>query len=96
MKFLKVFYKKEKMFWNRTILMKKKIGWIGFLIATIVIAIAHYTKDGKYKGDSSVGHKVQIMVDIKDGIATTIKNRFAFKGQTMKIFEVNSDDSQKS
>jgi len=40
----KVFYQKEKLFWNRTREMKdeKEISFIGFLIATVIISIGHY------------------------------------------------------
>jgi hypothetical protein len=33
---------KERIFWKRTISMKKKIGWFGFLIALVFITLAHY------------------------------------------------------
>jgi len=32
-----IFIKKEKKFWLRTFEMKKKIGWIGFIIALLFI-----------------------------------------------------------
>ena len=39
---LKVVAKKEKVHWKRIVLMKEKIGWIGFIILTILISIWHY------------------------------------------------------
>jgi len=39
----KVFYKKEKVFWNRTINIKQEnVSWFQFLIALIFLTIQHY------------------------------------------------------
>lgn len=39
----KVFFKKEKIFWNRTLNIKnEKISWFQFLIALIFLTIQHY------------------------------------------------------
>jgi hypothetical protein len=39
---IKVFLLKEKAFWKRTLTMKKKMSWLGFIIGTSFIAVAHY------------------------------------------------------
>lgn len=39
---IKVFVLKESKFWKRTWTMRKKLSWMGFGIAIIFIAIAHY------------------------------------------------------
>lgn len=39
---IKIFFEKEKAFWKRTWTMKKKLNWIGFIIAVILISIGHY------------------------------------------------------
>lgn len=49
------------------------------------IYINHSTKDGLYKGDSSIAHSVQIVVKVDDGKAVVEKNRFN-KKCTLEIF----------
>ena len=39
---IKIFFLKEGVFWERTWQMKDKLGWVGFFIALIFIAIFHY------------------------------------------------------
>ena len=39
---IKVFGRKEAIFWKRTWSMKKQLNWIGFRIALIFITLAHY------------------------------------------------------
>ena len=39
---IKAFIFKEKVFWKRTIGMRKRGGWITFILALIPITIAHY------------------------------------------------------
>lgn len=39
---IKVFILKEKDFWKRTWTMRKKSGWLGFIIAIPFLTIAHY------------------------------------------------------
>ena len=43
----------------------------------MLIVIAHARKDNKYKGDSSIAHMVDTEITIQDGVAQTVKNRFA-------------------
>jgi len=43
----------------------------------MLIVIAHARKDNKYKGDSSIAHMVDTEITIQDGLAQTVKNRFA-------------------
>jgi hypothetical protein len=56
------------------------------------IFISHAQKDGKsYKGESGWGHEVDIIIQIKNGVAIIEKNRFATDkvgqiGATFKIF----------
>lgn len=56
------------------------------------IFISHAQKDGKsYKGESGWGHEVDIIIQIKNGVAIIEKNRFATDivgqiGATYKIF----------
>jgi hypothetical protein len=33
---------KERIFWTRTWGMKRKIGWIGFILVAILVSIGHY------------------------------------------------------
>lgn len=50
--------------------------------------IGHSNKDGKaYSGSKDIGHSVDVIVEVKDGIATTTKNRFAEKGKVFDIFK---------
>lgn len=42
MNLIQIFWEKEKVFWKRTLTMRKKINIFGFLVATIFIAIGHY------------------------------------------------------
>jgi hypothetical protein len=39
---IKIFLFKEGVFWKRTWSMRKKSGWLGFLIAIPFLTIAHY------------------------------------------------------
>ena len=39
---VKLFLKKEGIFWKRTWTMRKKLNWFGFAIALLLITIGHY------------------------------------------------------
>lgn len=39
---IRIFLLKEKVFWKRTWEMRKKAGWLGFLIAIPLLTVAHY------------------------------------------------------
>ena len=39
---IKVFYLKEVKHWKRTMTMRKKLSWVGFIIALIFITAGHY------------------------------------------------------
>lgn len=60
-------------------LIKTRLNCIG-------IFIAHYTKDNKYKGNSSLKHEMDIFVEVKEGEATTQKNRFDSINQKMRVW----------
>ncbi len=51
-----------------------------------LILIFHTTKDGQFRGLNTWEHWVQTVVEVKDGIATTGKNRFGAKGE-INIFD---------
>ena len=39
---IRIFLLKERVFWNRTWTMRKRTGWLGFLIGLLFITVAHY------------------------------------------------------
>ena len=39
---IKVFGRKEAKFWKRTMTMKQRMNWFGFIIGLIFISIGHY------------------------------------------------------
>lgn len=53
----------------------------------IGIYLVHQTKDDKYKGDSSLGHEIDIHLEIKDFTVKVKKNRFGMKDATFKFLE---------
>lgn len=61
-------------------LMKALKGMVDFLIIVL-----HATKDGAYKGSSSILHEADLEVMLDNGIATTGKNRLNGKGE-MNLF----------
>ena len=48
--------------------------------------VCHSTKGGKYKGDSGLGHVVDIVVEVERGKAVVGKNRFGQSGLSKIIF----------
>lgn len=52
-----------------------------------VIVIMQATKDGKYKGDASFGHDVDIVLKVENGSVRNEKNRFSGFGNSIEIFK---------
>ena len=52
----------------------------------IKILVCHSTKDNKYKGTSDIGHLVDVVIKVDEGIATPDKNRFG-PLESYRIFE---------
>jgi predicted ATP-dependent serine protease len=50
------------------------------------IWIVHSTKDGHYKGDSDLGHVVDVILRCDSGAAFVEKNRFGVAGQAIRVF----------
>lgn len=49
--------------------------------------ISHSNKDGRaYAGAKEIAHKVDVVVKVDEGIATTVKNRFGETGREFQIF----------
>jgi hypothetical protein len=49
--------------------------------------ISHSNKDGRaYAGAKEIAHKVDVVIKIDEGIATTVKNRFGETGREFTIF----------
>ncbi len=51
------------------------------------IAVCQSTKDDKIRGSYKIVHDSDITIKVKDGIATTTKNRFKEKGTQFDVFE---------
>lgn len=60
----------------------------------IGIFIAHYTKDRRYKGNSSLLHEIDIFVEIINGEAKTEKNRFDSIHKTMRVWAESTPEKQ--
>lgn len=52
----------------------------------ILLLVSHATKTEVYRGSSSIGHEVDIVLEARDGIVISRKNRFAPKNQTYTVF----------
>lgn len=50
------------------------------------IWICHSTKQGEYRGDSSLGHIVDMIVRVESGLGYIEKNRFSAIGKPLEIF----------
>ncbi|MCX6257852.1 MAG: hypothetical protein NTW49_08165 [Bacteroidia bacterium] len=57
-----------------------------------IITISQSTKDGKMRGSYEIVHDSDIAVEVTNGKAVTVKNRFLAKDKVFNIFE--SDDGQ--
>lgn len=52
------------------------------------IFISHSNKDGKtYAGSKEIAHAVDVVLNVKEGTATTTKNRFGETGREFQIFQ---------
>jgi len=49
------------------------------------IWVCHSLKSGDYKGDSGLGHVVDLIIRVEDGIAIVEKNRFGKTGEEIPI-----------
>lgn len=72
---------------NDTGIGKKEIKYLKNNTKAISIYIAHYTKAGKYKGDSSWEHEVDLFLEINQLRATIKKNRFGEKKKEVPILD---------
>lgn len=59
------------------------------------IAVCQSTKDDKIRGSYQIVHDSDITVKVKDGIATTTKNRFKEKGTQFDVFAAYKKDKGK-
>ncbi len=50
------------------------------------VTLSHDRKDGKIRGSNKLVHNCDIAVEVKEGVATTTKNRFKQKGMEFKVF----------
>jgi len=51
-----------------------------------LITISQSTKDGKMRGSNEIAHDSDTQIEVKDGVATTIKNRFEKKYREFQVF----------
>jgi len=72
---------------NRSGLKSKDLVILKEELSMPLIAICHITKNNKHKGTSDLPHDTEINIEVKDGLATVIKNRYGPSGKTMKIFD---------
>ncbi len=52
---------------------------------TSFIYVFQATKDGNFKGAQEYSHDVDVLIELKDGVAYTEKSRFGGNGE-MKVF----------
>ena len=67
------------------------LGEIPDLEGVSQVWIVHSTKAGNYKGDSELGHLVDIMITCDNGVGRVQKNRFAPLSEIV-IFGSNKDE----
>lgn len=79
---------------NDTGLGKKEIKYLKNNIKAIGIYIAQFTKAGKYKGDSSWEHEVDLFLEINQLKANIKKNRFGELKKEIPILEQGEKNEQ--
>ena len=66
----------------------EELSTIAKIVRGVFLMIVHCTKEAIYKGDSSFGHMVDIILRVDGGKVVSTKNRFAPINKEYKLFDV--------